>query len=379
MKISSIKTAILLGVLTGWIFYMIMVSISQGILESKIKSVKIFDKLFNNDPALFAAVKHSIESGTYSEVKHEKYGSTNYNIMTWRIAQNLEIISQDDRPDQLSDFINHSLGSIVENKSINEVRELTGLQLVYEILSRTGKKHQQDSVNLEVTVDYLAACMAGTPMALREYVYHIQFNGNLGVFFSKLWAYLIPPEISSGTWSETTMNEITSLAYKHIGVADEFQNIDVRDGKLERIVAYQQYNDLILKLLIMVYNDEAVVGARDRLMVFKGLVQCLILMTFFVTLFVVLFLNITDKKVARALDLLKTMLPTLGFIGTILGLMRSLGDAYKIPIASGNANTSLAISEITSSLSIAFTTTLLAFVLLIIIDIVRVYKLKNQV
>ncbi len=364
---------IILGIISGWFVYFLTVLIAQSVLENRIKSVKIFPRLFANDPAIAASVSHSIKTSNFTNTKYADYKG--FNVMTWRILQNLEVISEQDRPDQMSTFINNSLGTIIQSSSLIELQEMSGLDLVYEIQAKTAKEPNNGSQK-DQTLDFVGASMAGSPMAYREYVHFVGQSAHLRAFLRKFLAYVIPPEITKGYWYAGSLNDILALSYKHIGVGEEFGQIEERDGKLEKITAYNQYNDLLLKLLIMVYNDESVVNARDRLMVFKGLVQCLILMTFFVTLYVVLFIDFTTKENDRLLDLLKTMLPTLGFIGTILGLMRSLGDAYKIPIASGNANTSLAISEITTSLSIAFTTTLLAFVLLIIVDIIRVYKLK---
>lgn len=356
------------GILTGWMIYFITVLISQSMLENRINEVRVFYKLFQDDPSLSATVKHKVDLenfGTFTE--------NNSGFMSWRILQNLNIISKQDRLKQASEYCITSMNSILNRSSVEELSGMTGIELIYEILSIQGKKENSPEQKAKI-MEYLGSSIAGSPMAYEQYRHHIQTDKELGAGFKKFLAYLIPPEISSPFWQEERLNDILSLSYTHLGVSKEIGELD--PNNLEQFAAYNQFNDMMLKLMIMVYNDDEVIAARDRLMVFKGLVQWLILMTFFVALFLVIFQDFTTEANDRLLDLLKTMLPTLGFIGTILGLMRSLGDAYKIPIASGDANTSLAISEITTSLSVAFSTTLLAFVLLIIVDVIRIYKLR---
>ena len=387
-----IRNTIFTGIITGWVLYIFLVVLFQFRLESAISDVRVFGKIFENDPALSAAVKYSINDRLYedSKIKNLQSGNQNdntgvqFNIMTWRILQNLEVINSQTLPDEISPLINSSLGQIIKNSDLETLRNMTGLELLYEIQSKSGNSPSDDE-HKEVALNYTKGIIASSPMVLRDYKNHVliceeqnEECEEQNSWARKALAYIFPPEISGPLWSSGSLNELLELSYAHIGVSEQFMSIDGVDGKIDKIASYQQYNDLLLKILISIYNDDVVANRRDMVMVFKGVVQMFILITFCITMFVVGKLEFTTEKNDRFLDLLKTLLPTLGFIGTIYGLMKSLGEAYKIPIASGDANTSLAISEITSSLSIAFTTTLLAFILLIIVDIFRVYKLRNS-
>jgi len=53
--------------------------------------------------------------------------------------------------------------------------------------------------------------------------------------------------------------------------------------------------------------------------------------------------------------------------------MEALGDAYKIPLAQGSSSTAIAISEITGQLGIAFTTTLMAFTMAILLGLLELF------
>lgn len=61
-------------------------------------------------------------------------------------------------------------------------------------------------------------------------------------------------------------------------------------------------------------------------------------------------------------DYIGWAMPTLGFVGTVLGIATSLGSADKI-FAPGQEQKAMAISEITGLLMVAFNTTFLALVL----------------
>lgn len=69
-----------------------------------------------------------------------------------------------------------------------------------------------------------------------------------------------------------------------------------------------------------------------------------------------------DDVISVPLNFVLWVLPTIGFIGTVIGISKALGDADKVVVAKGIMEQSDAINVVTSLLSEAFDTTLIALV-----------------
>ncbi len=69
-----------------------------------------------------------------------------------------------------------------------------------------------------------------------------------------------------------------------------------------------------------------------------------------------------NQVVNGSVDYVLWALPSVGFIGTVVGISLALGDADSVVTAKGAAEQSEAINQVTSLLSVAFDTTLIALV-----------------
>ena len=211
----------------------------------------------------------------------------------------------------------------------------------------------------------------------------------------------------------------------------------------DNVEEYRQLTQFVTKVLILINNDPEVSRARNWLSVVEGIMQLLMIVVFVICflLVIVLFANaflyrclkywLSKKKSENDLasigssssqedqnvppdtskskrylesiensDVVQgifkftiteeyylkrtfrwgtSTLPIFGFIGTILGLMAALRDAYKIPLAANETTSALAIADITNTLSIAFTTTLMAFVLNVVLSLIALILLRKDV
>ncbi|MEM9680844.1 MAG: MotA/TolQ/ExbB proton channel family protein, partial [Bacteroidota bacterium] len=199
--------------------------------------------------------------------------------------------------------------------------------------------------------------------------------------------FFLPVQVGNQPSADKIMDRLFgqySISNHFVPLTEAANNVQNNNGikYLEPYDEYHQTKELFNRLFLNLLNEERVAITRDWIMVFKGPMQLAMFMLFFVAIYLKFlppsFLNkSTNVKeiVKRRLDVFdfcEETLPIFGFIGTIMGLMSALGDAYKIPVATGSTNSALAISSITTTLSVAFTTTLMAFTLKVILDLIKI-------
>jgi hypothetical protein len=71
-------------------------------------------------------------------------------------------------------------------------------------------------------------------------------------------------------------------------------------------------------------------------------------------------------------------IPSVGFIGTVVGISESLGKAYLVVVANGKAEQALAVGKVTELLSLAFDTTLIALILNVIVMALMYFVRANE-
>ena len=350
----SLIKKVLLGIISGWLVYIIVMMVAQSALENSILDAKISKEIYKNDPALSSLIFNN-------KYKTETHGGE----FTWRLLQNLGIINSQIENSDLDSTFKSKIGEVLlQNK------DSLGLNLYYDILTSVANQDASDENSKTKTLKSIARSLAKSPYSLHDYEQLIEsatFNPS-----SHKFAMGLPPELFGSSWESPSLDELKALSYTHLKVAGKYGNL----GEIETLESYKRFNELITKVLVLVNNNEDVVSARSWVMLFKGTIQLLILMTFFIGFNLIVTSHHTFGKGKELFKFIKVLLPIFGFIGTILGLMNSLSNAYKIPMAKGDSNTSIAISEITNSLGTAFTTTLLAFVLIIVLDVYSLMKFR---
>jgi hypothetical protein len=371
-SIFSIRLIILIGLLLGCFSYAIVVWGSYSKLINTIKEAPFFEAFIANDPAL-NGLKPDVQT-----VEGDLYANDE---IIWRLLLNAGIIPKDDRTDKLSCKIKEAFNS----RSIDDdLFNKKGLDFVVEFASKIGTRHNEsDSIKLSQTrseiIDLIAYAMANYPGAQDN----IKFKLDRDTIKFKGFSYFILPKGASLS-KETPINEVLALIFSIYNInfpmllaPEKPKQGTTLDANCQlAIEEYRQIKELLSFILISTKNDKEVVKARSLVVFFEGPMQWIMFVFFFIGLLILIVRvkiddEVKEKKFQNTYRFIISTLPVLGFIGTILGLMLALRNADSIPLADGDLNTSIAISNITDTLSTAFTTTLLAFVLAIILSLIN--------
>lgn len=364
---------ILKGIFLGWIIYSLLVLFTQQNLKKQIGKAQTFQNMFDGDPALQGILEVESIKHKFNEIKCTDDQNSK---LPWRIARNMGVIGGDVSEQNMDNRMKNSLSLILCKEDVSKLEQKRGVELLIEFLKNSGMDHSgANQADLEKAI---VKILANSPFGYRDFKRTLEDNQSSkfeNSWFRRFFSYSAPPEIFKSVWSNHSEKDLLSLLYIYFNVGqEEYRNIN--PSLISEIESYEQFNDMALKLTLFITNHPKVTAAKEGVMMFKGLIQLLIFMVFGIALFHIFTVGENVNKHKAFLNVLKTTLPTLGFIGTIIGLMKSLGQAYKIPLSNGGADTSIAIKEITTALGLAFTTTLLAFILLIIIDAISIKKLQ---
>ena len=90
------------------------------------------------------------------------------------------------------------------------------------------------------------------------------------------------------------------------------------------------------------------------------------------------YLNSTESRSRWLINWSAAALPSIGFIGTVRGLLLALGNADSIVRASTALGQAAAITSVATQLSLAFTTTLVALLLGLIISLLNYWQVKAE-
>ena len=94
--------------------------------------------------------------------------------------------------------------------------------------------------------------------------------------------------------------------------------------------------------------------------------------------YVVGYCNAIEQRSRWVVNWAAVTLPAVGFIGTVRGMLLALGNADSIVRATSSAAQAAAITNVASSLSLAFTTTLVALFLGLIITLLNFWQIKQE-
>lgn len=382
-----LKHNILMGVITGWIVYICLISYSYKKLESRIEHSLVFQELFKEDPAMLGLLE------TYNLMENQErfaqmVSQSRIRVLSWRMLMNMGVLESDKTVNDVGYMISIKVISSIlcETCEINNLIDKPGVEYYSEMLQSLGNTDEQVYVGgLEKVVSKV---LANSPGAYESYLKGINDEqrvgeslGNVG-FFRKFFAYALPREIGFSLWGhKASINELIGLTMSHLEVSVLFDELDRvgTDNSQSIQEEKRQVEEFARRILIATNNSQGVTNAREWVMIFQGPMQLIMIITFFICLSLLatkLSRKILDgtydiNKQEGARDWMFKTLPIFGFIGTILGLMEALGDAYKIPLAQGSSSTAIAISEITGQLGIAFTTTLMAFTMAILLGLLE--------
>lgn len=362
-----ILISIATGLIVGSFIYAIIVKSSYDLLVQNYKRATFFDALIENDPALAGLSQNS----TYTP-----YVDIEFN---WRLMRSAGIVGEDDLKNDLSCLISASLNKVLESKK-DSLFNLRTLQYYCEIASKIGEDHNgSNSSKKKEIVDIIAKSLANYPKSLQYFQSSIT-KGSNEISLPGLSYFLFP--WNSSVSRNTPVREVISNTFSlyQISFPELEKKYNLRDDNAgncqQGLEEYRQVKELLTFLLVSANNNPQVEKAKMRLVVWEGPIQWIMIMLSITGLMLLVF-RTTIKEKTDAVPLKNTYrwiigtLPVFGFIGTILGLMFALRDADSIPLANGDFDTSIAISNITETLSTAFTTTLMAFILGVVLSLIN--------
>lgn len=394
--------SMILGITIGWLVYTMLVSRYYQKLEYEIEKAPVLQNLFKEDPSMLGLFETfvTVESQTsFSSMISE----SRIQVLSWRLLMDMGVIELDKSVTDVGFHVSNEVINPLFQKSKTNLKETPGVVLYAQMMLALGGYDSEKNIGgLEKIT---ARVLANSPNAYDAYISGINkretvqnsLRNTKGT--QRFLAFALPRELEEipiigklveKVWGQkASINQLIGATMSHLQVSEKFNELDkqAEGKKLPLLEEKRQVEEFARKILIEVNNNVNVSKARNWVLVYQGPMQLLMIITLFISISLLLTefsnriliedKNLTEAQLCSRKQLRKTrewmfgVLPLFGFIGTILGLMQALGDAYKIPLAQGGSSTAIAISEITSQLGIAFTTTLMAFTISIILGLLK--------
>jgi hypothetical protein len=208
------------------------------------------------------------------------------------------------------------------------------------------------------------------------------------------YRYFIPKAISNMWGEDISTNKLLSIIYEKNGYGTKYLKLPIAfesdnnsdttesNSEIDPYEDYRQVKDFHQRLLLALNDMPEVLSAKNWVFYVEGPEQLIMIILFFIGLFHLIqrYLIFKRDKIShsaktitnrRWLRWITVSMPLFGFIGTKRGLSEALSQSDRIIRAGNEINQSMALSEITYSLGIAFTTTLVALVLSLILSLLE--------
>lgn len=369
---TSIFFSVVGGILLGWIVYFTLVSNAYNSLSDQIQHTKIVGKIVERDPALYGLLMDN--------------SPTDEEDLIWRILNDLGVITSGKAIEEIGPGVKEPLRNVVRHSSQN----LLDVNFIDLIIQTTGfdKNNQPVNGNNTNLKKIVADCLSRKPASLsilNGYQKNSDASDDPG-FMKTIFPYFIPRGISPSSWGgEINPNIILTSIYRKNDIQNTFKNVHDKADSTSQVEAYENYRQLrdFHQRLFMSINDEPLVlEAKNWVFYVEGPEQLVMFILTSMALFMLVqrLLALWEIGVFAGLDSNKTKswkkwykwiivtLPLFGFIGTKRGLSEALSQSDAIIRAGTEINQAMTMSNITYALGIAFTTTLVALVLGILLN-----------
>lgn len=343
------------------------VNYRNSILESK-----TFTTTFINDPVL---------NRRFFNADREMHpiNSTDFN---WRLLVNMGVLDWKSDEKDISPKLNRALDRL-KDRAVN-LEGQTSLEVLCLVLEGLGREGNigLNNANFMRRKEILATCLSGGPDSRKLIGEFGSPNPTTGNWLSN-FKFFLPVNC----WSEKIkIQEVLStlIADTHadqpfrdlLGAKDPNSPLDLKDE-------YAQIDDFLMRFVIGIHDDPNVKATRNTFMIGVGIEQYFMYLIFGIGLMILIknkrnsTYDANRKFSVVIYKWIYIALPSLGFIGTKRGLSKALSGADSIVRANTEVNQSLAISDVSDTMGIAFTSTLVGLVLLMILmlgEVIKRYK-----
>ncbi|MDN3654865.1 hypothetical protein QWZ08_04445 [Ferruginibacter paludis] len=394
MKLPVFIKIVMAGFLLGVLVHFTLISLSYFNLKSKIRQSKFTEIIFNRDP--------SFGSKRFVAKDHNTANRKIDDKLPWRMFVNMGILSWETTTDNVSAQMQQAI--IAEKETFQTT---TTIQHLIRVSEMVGSKNQAQEFkdNLE---NLIAACLAGGPNAFKVYGDAVGSSiDKLPDYHENFLSFLFPKQLG-GLWGKASdQSEIVNLLFLNSRIAEKYDNLPLGDpdGKgITPVESYRQVSEYFQRMLVSIHDDPKVSSAKNWFTVLEGPEQFFMYIVFCIGLL----LLIQNMKIIRSnpaaaqykasltninksepsltnvekysLILYRWVLialPSLGFIGTKRGLSEALGKADTIVRANTQINQALAVSSVSETMGVAFTSTLVGLILLMLLlttELILKYK-----
>jgi hypothetical protein len=374
MKLTNVLRVVLggfvLGVVLGVVIHVVAISIAYYSLKSDIAESRFADVIFRQDPSIgelyFTASNHYIS--------RRNLGSS----LPWRIFVNLGILEWNTDTADVSSVLSNALQD--EKTTIRSITTIRHLIRMAGHLgnSNNGPEYEDRLANL------IAANLANGPKSYETYrdaVASDNLANGIPDYSENKFSFLAPRQILPLLWGEkANQSDVINLLFLHTGIAEKFDALPggKQDNHLTPAESYRQIEEYFQRMMISINDDPNVRSSKNWLTILEGPEQFFMYIVFSIGLMLLLqnaqYLNqkiqLLDDRAKFSVIFYRWVqiaLPSLGFIGTKRGLSEALGKADTIVRASTQVNQALAVTNVSETMGIAFTSTLVGLILLLIL------------
>ncbi|MFC4633155.1 hypothetical protein ACFO3O_04510 [Dokdonia ponticola] len=353
---------IITGIALGLITYYSILEVVYSSIQSRMLESNFLSQTFEKDPSLSGVLQ--------SERRLSDMKKGQYPVLTWRLLRAANVIKDDVPTTDVSSRISKYFNSSISNSK--DIRNSTSLDVLIEVLQSIGKSQNGiDSIAKNEVKKYIVQTLSEKNNALENYDAYLQ-NAPGGETYQAI------DESSIGV-NHAVLNRL----FYHYGADEVFAEVpnSIPNSTLEPQEEYKQIKDLCFQILLSVSDDQKVKNAVQVKEWIKGIEQVVMICLFFVAIIILIIkskfadqLNL-DNKTARSYynfyNWIFSSLTAIGFIGTIRGLSNALSDADIIFRSGSGLDQAISISSITETLGVAFSTTLIALVLTLLLSLAK--------
>jgi len=353
---------IITGTVIGLFAYYTILEIVYASIQNKMLASNFLAQTFEKDPSLSGALQ--------SENRLSKMKEKPNPVLTWRLLRAANVIDDEVSTADVSTRISDYFNGHISNSQ--DIRNSTSLNVLIELLHTIGKSpNGTDSIAKLEVKRHIVKALSEKRNALEKYDDYLR-SAPGGENYQEI------DESSVGV-NHAVLNRL----FYHYGAEKVFEDVpnSIPNSSLKPQDEYTQIKDLCFQILLSVSDDLEVKSAVQVKEWIKGIEQVVMMCLFFIAIIILIIkskykekFNLDDQTTRRYqsyYNWIFSSLTAIGFIGTIRGLSNALSDADIIFRSGSGLDQAISISSITGVLGVAFSTTLIALVLTLLLSLAK--------